>query len=339
MGAALAVALSINAPHYTRNVELSGSVLGYDSAQGDGFLRWRNETFGWKQTASNVLRNVSEQLGGRSERWNRAVYDRVVQAHKFLGIDVNDPATTWRWAVFQPPRNSNHEADANSRWHLLILGIAAAILIWRAVHCGERAPVLYVLALMGGFLTFCAYLKWQPFETRLLLPLLVAASPIAGIAAGRRRLVVLLALCLFLLGVARLPALENWVRPLVGPRSVLRVPRDERYFADMGQWNNRASYERTGAVLAAGDCTIIGIDSTNLSLEYPLMALLRERRPGTVFVHVGTENASNRFRPAADAAPCAVVCLNCVGDTKRESLYGAFPLKTDIDQFVVYRRR
>ena len=172
-----------------------------------------------------------------------------------------------------------------------------------------------------------------------MLPLFVAASPLAGIAAGRLRMVVSIPLCLFFISVARLPALENWVRPLEGPRSVLRVPRDDQYFADMGQWNNRESYERTVRVLAGADCTTIGMDATNFSLEYPLMALLRERLPGAVFLHTGVQNASNRFRPPVRETPCAVVCLNCAGDEKRERLYSGFPVQTKIDRFIVYRRR
>ena len=332
-----ACALLLNLPHYARNLQLSGSPLGFDSAHGDGFFRWRNETFGVRQTASNVLRNLSEQLGGRSDRWNREVYGTVAKAHRWIGIDINDPATTWRWSTFEPPRNANHEANANSRWHLLILTVAAAIALWRALRGKSRTPALYTLALLGAFLAFCAYLKWQPYEARLLLPLLVASSAVVGLMLSRW-IVLQAVLCLFLLSTARLPVLQNWTRPLRGPTSVFRVPRDRQYFADMVQWGNRATYEATLHVLSQSDCDTIGFDITNLPLEYPLMALLRERQPLARFVHMGVENVSRRYRAPVDAPPCAVVCFDCAGDRSREMLYGAFPRKIAVDKFMIFEQ-
>ncbi|HME07720.1 MAG TPA: glycosyltransferase family 39 protein [Bryobacteraceae bacterium] len=81
---ALAIGAVINAPQYARNYELSGSILGFDSAQGDGVYRWRNDTMSLKNTVSNVLRNVSEQFGARDPRWNQRVYDFVVRLHQDL---------------------------------------------------------------------------------------------------------------------------------------------------------------------------------------------------------------------------------------------------------------
>jgi hypothetical protein len=337
-------ALLLNVPHYARNLELSGSILGFDSAHGDGFFRWRNETFGWKQTASNIVRNLSEQLGGRSDFWNRGVYATAVRAHAWLGIDVNDPATTWRWTTFEPPRNANHEANANNRWHLLILGIAACIVTWRALRGRNRAQALYGLALLCSFIAFCGYLKWQLYLARLLLPLFVAGAPMVGTAVEAvssgvwpgASLLLQGVLCLFLLTTARLPALENWVRPLRGPQSVWRVDRAHQYFADMVQWGDRPTYERTRDLLAGRSCATVGLDITNLPLEYPLMALLRERQPQTLFLHTGVQNTSARFRQPVDRAPCAVVCLDCAGDARREALYSAFPRKTTVDKFVIF---
>jgi hypothetical protein len=339
---AIAVGLAINAPQYARNYGLSGSILGFDSAQGDGHFRWRNETFGWKQTASNMLRNLSEQLGARSPAWNEGVYHLVLQAHQFLSMDADDPATTWPGGTFAAPRNANHEANAPNRWHLAMIVAIACVLFVRGLRGRERERPLYVLALVCAFVAFCAYLKWQPFGARLLLPLFVLSAPLAGVIGGtvRRRLILLVqvSICLFLLSNARLPLIENWVRPLKGPRSVLHTPRDVQYFADMSQWNNQGSYWKAVDLVADAQCGIVGIDITNLQLEYPLQALLRERRPGIRFVHTGVQNVSARYAQPIDARPCAVACLDCAGDAKRLAFYVDLPDSVKIDQFVIFLR-
>ena len=75
------------------------------------------------------------------------------------------------------------------------------------------------------------------------------------------------------------------------------------------------------AILRRTYCQTIGIDITNLQLEYPLQALLR----GKQFVHTGVQNVSTRYRASVDDPPCAVVCLDCVGDSTRLAQYRDFP--------------
>lgn len=306
---AAACALLINLPHYARNFNLSGSPLGYGDSFGTGEFRWRNETFGWKQTVSNVLRNASEQLGARSEAWNRALYNAVISTHRWLGIDPTDPATTWRWSAYAPPRNANHEADAPNRLHLALFGALFCILLWRAARGRQRLLAAYAATLVIAFVVFCAYLKWQPFMARLFLPLFVLAAPLACIV---RPVWLQVALCILLLDSARRPALENWVRPLRGPNSVFSVPRDRQYFSDMVQWKEDwPAYPATVDELSKHDCGVVAIDVSHFQLEYPLEALLRERRPGIQFVHAGVHNASAKYRQPVEVAPCAIVCLHC----------------------------
>jgi hypothetical protein len=327
-------ALAINGPQYLRNIDLSRSPLGYDSARGDGVFRWRNETFGWKQTASNLLRNAADQLGARDDRWNQGVYAAVVRVHGWMRDDVNDPATTWPFTEYAPPRNANHETNANNRWHLLILCCVVIALMARRT---STSRLVYLAGLFLGFTLFCFYLKWQPFSSRLLLPLFVLAAPVAGAEIEKLRPVALQwLLCLFLLNNSRPYLFENWVRPLKGPNSILRTSRDDNYFSDLGQWHNRASYQAVVEAANRANCNTIGIDINEFELEYPFQALVREAKPSVEFVHTGVKNASLKY--ARPSQPCAVLCMNCAGKPARLGLYQDFGAVVQAGDFVLFLR-
>ena len=314
--------LLLNGPQYWRNFRFSGSPLGYDSAQGDGFFRWRNDTLGWRQTFSNALRNASEQLGARSPVWNQRIYDAVLRAHDALGIGPNDSATTWRWAEFAPPKNSNHEAVANNRWHLLLLLAAAVPFAWR-----RKDRLAYLISLPLAFLLFCFYLKWQPYSSRMFLPLFVLGSPIVGTALEKLRPATLqMLICLFLLNNARPYLFENWVRPWRGPNSIWKTIRDEQYFNDMGQWDNRASFEQSVAILGSSACDTVGIDISHFHVEYPFQALLRGRKPSVRFIH----------SDVVDGGACAVVCMECASNQSRIDRYAALGPPMQIGRFLLF---
>ena len=166
----------LNGPQYARNLQLSGSPLGFDSAQGDGVFRWRNEHLTWKPAVSNALRHTSEQLGARSAGWNQSVYDAVVRIHRALGLDPQDRDTTWPGARYAPPLNANHEANANNRWHLLLIAAAALF----ALATRNRQWTLYAAALAGGVPAVL------PVPEMAALPGAPGAAAVrAGRAAGR----------------------------------------------------------------------------------------------------------------------------------------------------------
>ena len=263
--------LCLNGPQYWRNFFFSGSVLGYDSAQGDGLFRWRNERLGLRPTLSNLLRNVSAHLGARSAAWNQGVYDFVVGAHRRIGIHPNDPGTTWRWEQFQPPVNANHEASAPNRWHLLLLVASGLPLVKFRRRCQ-----CYYFSVVLAFILFCFYLKWMPWVTRLHLPLFVLGSPVVGLLAERLLPVLLqAALCLFLMNNARPYVFENWTRPLTGPGAVWRTARQENYFSDMKPWNNRATYLRAVDLLRRSGCSRVGDRHKPISVGIPVAGTAR----------------------------------------------------------------
>jgi hypothetical protein len=328
--------LAINAPQYLRNLQLNGSPMGYDSAQGDGQFRWRNEHPGVKSMVSNLIRHTSEQLGDRRAGWNQAVFRTALALHSDLGLDPNDPATTWPYAKFAPPVNSNQEADANNRWHLLLVLLAAIFV----AATRRRTWILYAAGLLGALLLYCFYLKWQPYMARLELPLFVLAAPLGGAFLEALRPVALpLLACLFLVVNSRLPLLQNWTRPLQGAHSLLKTSRDDNYFRDMIQWDVRSTYLPSIELAARSGCTTVGIDISQDQVEYPFLAILRERNPAIRFVHTGVENASARYAPSNAPRPCVVLCPDCVGLPHKLELYRDYAPPVEFARFLVFMPR
>src|SRR5271157_176497 len=314
-------ALLVNGPQYARNLRFSGSPLGYDAPFANGLFRWRNAEFGLKRTASNALRHLSEQLGSGNPRWNRGVYEATLEAHTRLGIDPQSPDSP-AWSVYGPPVNTRHEANANNRWRLLLLAMAAGWAGFAAWRKRGRWWLVYAAALAAAFLLFCAYLRWQPYAARLFLPLFVLGAPLAAAALERVRPAwLLLPVCLFLADTARLPALENWTRPLRGPNNLFLIPRDRAYFTDIPSPGAEQSYRGAAAAILRSGCRAVAIDAGEGQLEYPLQALLRERDPAVRFRHVGVTNGTLRYAPRNEPPPCAVVCLECAGKPGKLAQY------------------
>ena len=309
LAAAAAGILLLNGPQYWRNLQFSGSLLGYESPFGDGTFLYRNENMGWKATVSNVLRHTSEQLGG-SQRWNQQVYDGVVRAHAWLGLDPDDPGTTWQWTRYAPPANTRHESNANNRVHLLLLAPALLYAAWRAMKFREPNWLLYGISLIAAFVLFCFYLRWQPYAARLLVPLFIAAAPLAGFLMDRMRPRFLaIVICLLLLDAARLPLLQNWIRPLTGPENVFTTSRTSRYFADIRHLGNEQAYlDAVGKAKNSG-CEDVGIDINRSQLEYPFQALVLANNGRVRFQHVGVSNASARYRRPGTPEPCMVFVI------------------------------
>jgi 4-amino-4-deoxy-L-arabinose transferase-like glycosyltransferase len=318
---ALCVA-AINGPQYWRNSRFTGSIIGSLSAHADGEYRWVNDRFSPRVTVSNVLRNLSEHLGARSDTWNRRVYGFVLETHKLLGIDPNDRATTWPDTTYQPPVNSNHEANSPNRWHLALFVLAAfpiIVLGWRRRGAGLA---WYYLAIVIAFGMFCSLLRWQPCLTRLHLPLFVLASVVVGCLAERLLPAALqIGLCIFLLNNARPYLFENWVRPLKGPNSVLRTSREANYFADLKWYVDPEEYRRAARLTIESKCKVVGVDNSQSELEYPLLALVQRADRGIRFVHVGVNNASARYARHPEPEPCVVVCLKCAGIPEKSRQY------------------
>ncbi len=299
---AATVALAVVAPHYARNINLYGRPLGKPGTNGEV-----NAAFLASGLVSNVVRNVALHLGTRSPAVNEAVFRAIQGVHRVIGINEDDRRTKFLYGHFGPQRFEYAEQTASAPLSLLLIAAAAVVLMIRLRS--ERTASYLLAATFVGFLLFCFYLKWQPWHSRLVVPLMILAAPAVGLVLDRtmsRSVRIGIAAALF---VAMLPALLiNPYRPLVYRRPIYTLPREEKYFTE----DPRITRAYVGAAdyLASRRCSRVAFWFRGDGFEYQMWALLRNRFPeGFQIRHVLIRNASRKL-PGERFAACALVYVH-----------------------------
>ncbi len=322
--AALAVALvvSLNAGAWARNTRTYGSPLG---PLCEGETRYLNETVTARAAVAGTIRNLALHLGSRDSAATQATTQRVRELLRGLGADPDDPTTTWSGATFGVPDLSTHEDNAGNRVHLWLYGATLPIVLllcaaagrWPALaRSGWRRTAAWAGLGLGAFVLFSAALKWQPWNSRLQLPLFILFAPVAArvVAAIPWRGASALAAAGLLWAV--LPwALSNKTRPvwpdatLTDVASVFRAERDDQYF--VGRARQRRWVQRAAQCIQQVRCEQIGLLAGDDDWEYPLWVMVGRGLKGRRIEHLEVRNVSAALaRPNGDFAPCAIVALD-----------------------------
>jgi hypothetical protein len=276
--------VAVNASHFQRNWGTFGSLL--EPPDEDAY---QNEVHSPAAIASNVVRNVAVHAAGLPR--GRGVVVGVVQRfHQLIRWDINDRRTTFAHTRFRFLGPALHEDTAGNPLHVLLGGLAIVICLWSAP--GGSRNRIYAVCVCTGLLLFCAFLKWQPWISRLQLPLFVAATPIMGVAfslTGLRRSSLAVGIVLLVVGV--LPATRNATRPLLSMHSsILFRDRTAQYFEESADW--QGPYVAAAAELSTTPSARVGVVCGGNSWEYPLRILVREAAPNVQFEYIEVRNSS-----------------------------------------------
>jgi len=309
------IPLLINSGYFLRNEALFRNPVSapQESAQ------LVNGTFTPQAVLSNVLRDAADQFGTTASV-NDRLTETVAWVHaNVLHISPDDPLTTSPGATFRVTPLSFDEDYAGDPLHALLALVATGAGIGWALRRGPPLIGFYAGALTVAFVLFAGYLRWQPWITRLELPLLVLAAPLIGAIVSRVSGAVLACMVAGVLVVAAVPwVIDNQTRPLAGfaiGRASRSLPAGETIFntsrADLYFVKRRelkVPYVNAVERAKQAGCAEIGLWSGADDWEYPLWVLAQasdgRARVDQVFV---TNESAHAVR--FGAVPCMLVAV------------------------------
>jgi hypothetical protein len=329
---------AVNAGYWIRNYDLYGNPIsgaGRIAEHANGLM-----TPGG--VISNLLRNAALHTGLPWGPADRLVYEAVVQIHRWMHVDPNDPRTTsvGPYKVILP---STNEQRAGNPLHALLIGISFCLVLLGLTRYGRKhlsrnlssLPMLfYVLTAAGTFLVFSLLYQWQIFGSRYHVPFFILFAPVIGLmlaellpAKGFR----LAGLILFAAAVPSLFSIDSRPlipipgRSLVG--SVLQESSRRLLFAN-GLYLIKPYEDLTNRIKDV-KCDQIGLMIRGGGAEYPLWTLLG--LPGKPRqIEWITTGASTRFA-RRDFQPCAIICEGC-----QDEMFKGLSLDYQYDTYRLY---
>ena len=304
-------ALAINAGQAIRNASAFGSPLG---PQAETALS-KNEIHTPAAISSNVIRNLAVHLA--LPKVGRYIKPMVLKIHSLTGLDTSDPRITWKGATFQYQITFS-EYFAGSPLHLLVASIVILVVCFYLPE--YRLVAIYTACLIGGFLMFCGYVRWQPWISRLQLPLFVAVAPVCGLVLSRptfRRFGYIFSAVAICVGL--LYATKNDSRALLGRPNVIQCSRVDLYFSDRPAI--RGPFLAAAAETARGSPATVGIIAGWDDWEYPFRLFVRsESKTHTQFEHLDVKNESRDCPPEVPSKYILPDKIVVIGSYTPESL-------------------
>jgi hypothetical protein len=323
-------------PFYVRNIAFFGSPYGPTAG-------YRNDELSAVGVTSNVIRNVAlhSQVplsGVIFDTFNSGALGILRMFHEVLGVPVDDMHFSMLKANAFRPTHVFHEDSTGNPLHLALfvtfLPIALVdVFRWstgfrearrRVVAC-RAVPLMWCVVV--GFVIVSGFLKWQPWGSRLDLPLFILACvPLGGLVAGLRRTVRGILLICFL-SYALTAVCLNASRPVSPPLSTAPFDRRAAYFANRPDLL-KPYMEISQAIKAVG-CHQIGYRIGNDPFEYPFWVLLSEGGYRFRFEHVDiASHPSQRLRDMS-FNPCAIISPDAVASyegTFEDVRFGSYHL-------------
>jgi hypothetical protein len=343
--------LAINGPQYLRAYDLTGSPLGLPFPDAGPRLDWRLAHIGVRTALANTVRHISLHLCLPGDHFTSVTERALRSLIQGMGANPDDRNSIRLGNSFTMGHFSLHELHAGNPIHLVLLGIAVALVLFRSRRdLIRRRSFWYSIGVLSAFMSFCTFLKWDLWAARHHLPIFVVGTALVGVALERycaRNVGTWAAIIVLLVSLPF--ALSNRTRSLIPWSRVDDVyhSRAALYFADEHQMMAPA-YFAAAAEIDRLNCHNIAVDSyvplppslLSRSPEsfyvYPLFVLIQADGRTRRVWYTGVDNRSMRYADPEDhTAACAVVCLDCATHREKWASYNRTNGQASVFDYIV----
>ena len=321
--------LALNLPHFYRNYQ----TFDYPLGPKEEVARYHNAEYTPAILVSNLVRNIG-LYAGSIDAINQPLNQAVEGLHKMIGLEVNDPLSTWedhRFSISTPQIN---EDLTSSTFHFGLFLLALILLFIKRKSLKKKEALHFALLLIAAFIFFCGYLRWQQWHPRLHLPLFVLGCAFSGLLADffKPRFTWLVSLVLLL---CSLPVFYlNPSKPIFKDYNIFNLPRREVMILR----KNLVSPYIDGVFYLAREklCFQAGLYIPDEEWEYPIWSLYSEFDPPQRIEHVNVSNASAKIG-YAPFEPCAIISTRPIeGDVFRLENGSEYRLDWAMDPIYIF---
>jgi 4-amino-4-deoxy-L-arabinose transferase-like glycosyltransferase len=295
------ISIAINAGHYYRNYKLAGNILGVDKTEVNVYA---NQKMTPLLLASGLIKNAGLHMSIMYARPLAVAADSIIcKLHAAAGININNPAVSYRGMKYGLGTIVTSEDSAPNPFHFLLILFSVVLLLFNRKRL-KASPAVYSLLIIVTLqiIFFCLYLKWQPWNSRLQVPVFLMATPLIcyafSLAAHLKKAAYFIAV--LLLAYAFLTVLHNDSRPISA--TIFNESRYRKYFANKP--DAYAGYNKVSETISQNNFKNIGLMLGVDDWEYPLFTACYSREINPV--HINVNNITNRAAITGSSVDCIV---------------------------------
>lgn len=317
------IVIVLNAGHYMRNFYLFGSPISTFTQ------KYTNDVFSIPTFISSVIKNAALHMVIPLDiGFNNMIEGVVYKLHNILNVDINDPRITWLGTKFSMQGVPTFEDTAGNPVHFWLILFTISLYITNYNLRKQKYSLSYLIAVLSSFLLFCFLVKWQPWHSRLHLPIFILFSPFVGVFLVKafRYSSVAKYIIIILIQTSLIFVLCNENKPVLAHKNIINTTRMEQYFQIRDDIKN--DYINAANVVKQQKCRNIGLSLYPDAWEYPFWVLLKKNDIDNARIeHVNVTNISStrdKIYPFSNFIPCAIISVGSVPSqviTTKEGIY------------------